>query len=403
MKILLKNNTTLDELHAAVVFELERKGSILSPQAVDEVLITLLQTDQADFSHLRKRLHNRIFSFGVLTDILTDQEVTEVMVNGPEHVYIERQGILSRADVRFESEEELLMVINRIVSEVGRRVDASQPLCDARLADGSRVNVIIPPLSLVGPVLTIRRFPKNAMNLEDLVIKASLSPAMAEFLRACVRAKLNVIISGGTGGGKTTLLNALGSEISKAERLLTIEDSAEMKIDHPHLISLEARQANIEGQGEIPIRTLVKNALRMRPDRIIVGEIRGGEALDMLQAMNTGHQGSLTTVHANAPLEALFRVETMCLMSGVELPLSAVRQQVAQAVHVIVQQERLSDGNRKVTSICMLEPEWQNGFVLRELCKFDKVTDQHVWTGETPNRLQLFEQAKVIIQPEWFA
>jgi pilus assembly protein CpaF len=277
------------------------------------------------------------------------------MVNGMHSVFVEKNGKLEKTNAQFANEEEILNIINRIVNKVGRRVDESSPLVDARLPDGSRVNAIIAPLSLSGPILTIRRFPPEPFTLEKLVALQTLTSQMAEFLQNAIRTKQNIVISGGAGVGKTTTLNAIASTIPHTERLIIIEDAAEMRLQHPHLVSLETRPPNIEGKGEIPMRILVKNALRMRPDRIIIGEIRGGEALDMLQAMNTGHKGSLTTVHANTPLDALMRVETMALMADIDLPLFAIQEQIKSAINIIVQQERTSTGERRITKICELQ------------------------------------------------
>lgn len=273
------------------------------------------------------------------------------MINGPDHVYVEQGGKLVLTDKKFRDEEHLMNIIDRIVSQVGRHVDESSPMCDARLPDGSRVNVIIPPLSLVGPVVTIRKFGKKPISAQQLIKFGSLNQNMLHFLEACVKGKLNIIVSGGTGSGKTTLLNVLSSFINDDERIVTIEDAAEVQLKQEHVITLEARPANLEGKGAITIRNLVKNALRMRPDRIIIGEVRSEETLDMLQAMNTGHDGSLTTIHANSPRDSIARVETMVMMSGMELPLKAIRDQVASAIDLIIQQSRLRDGTRKVTSI----------------------------------------------------
>jgi pilus assembly protein CpaF len=296
----------------------------------------------------------RIKGFGPLQDLINDEEISEIMVNGIDNIFIEKNGILEKTNLSFSSEEELLNVINKIVSPIGRRIDEGSPMVDARLPDGSRVNAIIPPLSLVGPSLTIRKFSKNPFSLEDLLQMDSLDEQIKKFLIESINNKDNIIISGGTGTGKTSLLNALAQKIDNSQRIITIEDSAELQLQHPHLISLESRPANIEGKGEITIRELVKNSLRMRPDRIIVGEIRGAEAIDMLQAMNTGHQGSITTIHANAPLEALLRLETMVLMGNVKLPLTAIRQQIIGAITTIIQLERTKDGHRKISQISQL-------------------------------------------------
>ena len=288
---------------------------------------------------------------GPLEPLLSDPAVDEVMVNGPQAVYVERRGRLERSGVRFESEAELLHAIERILAPLGRRVDEASPLCDARLADGSRVNVVIPPLSLSGPCLTVRRFRRDGFSLRELVAGGTLPADVAELLALCVAARASVLVSGGTGSGKTTTLNALSGAIPGEERIVTIEDAAELRLRQRHVVRLEARPANLERRGEVTIRQLVVNALRMRPDRIIVGEVRGAEALDMLQALNTGHDGSLTTVHANSPADALRRIETLALMAGVGLPHAAVRDQVASALDVVVQQARLPDGSRVVESV----------------------------------------------------
>ena len=288
---------------------------------------------------------------GPLEPLLSDPAVDEVMVNGPQAVYVERRGRLERSGVRFESEAELLHAIERILAPLGRRVDEASPLCDARLADGSRVNVVIPPLSLSGPCLTVRRFRRDGFSLRELVAGGTLPADVAELLALCVAARASVLVSGGTGSGKTTTLNALSGAIPGEERIVTIEDAAELRLRQRHVVRLEARPANLERRGEVTIRQLVVNALRMRPDRIIVGEVRGAEALDMLQALNTGHDGSLTTVHANSPADALRRIETLALMAGVGLPHAAVRDQVASALDVVVHQARLPDGSRVVESV----------------------------------------------------
>ncbi|MEK7175357.1 MAG: CpaF family protein [Patescibacteria group bacterium] len=318
---------------------------------------------------------NLILEWGPLTEILLDPTISEIMVNGLNSFYVEQHGILKKLPPIFENEDEILQIIGRMVSLVGRRIDAASPMVDARLPDGSRVNAIIAPLAIGGPVLTIRKFPPHAINLSELVGKKSLSKEMASFLEESILKKKNIIISGGTGSGKTTMLNAIASLVSKTERIITIEDAAEIRLDHPHLISLESRNPNLEGKGEIPIRLLLKNALRMRPDRIIVGEIRGGEALDMLQAMNTGHPGSLSTVHANASLESLLRIETMALMSNVDLSIASIRSQIIQAVHLIIQVERMSDGSRKIVEISELEKPEDNSkleYKIKKLFYFDK-------------------------------
>ena len=292
-----------------------------------------------------------ILGYGPIEPLLADESISEVMVNGPERIYVERGGRIEPADVAFSDDAHVLRIIDKIVSQVGRRIDEASPMVDARLPDGSRVNAIIPPLALSGPTLTIRKFTRDPLMIDDLVRFGSLSRAAADFLAACVRGKLNVLIAGGTGSGKTTLLNALSAFVPADERVVTIEDAAELQLQQHHVISLESRPPNIEGQGEIRIRELVRNALRMRPDRIVVGEVRGPETLDMLQAMNTGHDGSLTTIHANSPRDALSRLETLVLTAGVDLPLRSVREQIASAIDLLIQVTRLVDGSRRVTHV----------------------------------------------------
>jgi pilus assembly protein CpaF len=294
---------------------------------------------------------NEALGLGPLEEFLADESISEVMVNHSKQIYIERNGLLELTDKTFSSDQAVLGVIERIVAPIGRRIDESSPMVDARLKDGSRVNAIIPPLALKGPSITIRKFKKDKMSVEDLMKVSSISPQMVEFLKLCVLARRNCVVSGGTGSGKTTLLNALSSFIPESERIVTVEDAAELQLKQEHWIALEARPPNIEGKGQITIRDLVKNCLRMRPDRIVVGECRGGEALDMLQAMNTGHDGSLTTVHANSPRDSLSRLETMVLMSGMDLPVRAIREQIASAINVVVQLSRFPDGSRKATYV----------------------------------------------------
>ncbi len=316
--------------------------------ALAEAGTPLSSTDRARL--VREITHN-ILGYGPIEPFLADPEVTEVMVNNHHTIYVERRGLIEETEVRFGSERHLLQVIDRIVAQTGRRIDESSPMVDARLPDGSRVNAIIPPLAITGPSLTIRKFSREPLSMDDLVSFGSLSHQAAAFLEACVEGKLNVLISGGTGTGKTTLLNVLSSFIPERERIITIEDAAELKLVQRHVISLEARPSNIEGKGAITIRDLVRNALRMRPDRIVVGECRGSEAVDMLQAMNTGHDGSLTTIHANSPRDALARTETLVLTAGFDLPLKAIRDQIASAFDLIIQVNRLVDGRRRITHI----------------------------------------------------
>jgi pilus assembly protein CpaF len=334
-------------------------ASLDSTEAEDQVrtaLHRLLQNDSPDLAgHEREKLIEEVgyevLGLGPLDPLLKDGDVTDILVNGPFAVYVERQGRLALTDVKFRDENHLLQVIDRIVSAVGRRVDRQTPMADARLPDGSRVNAIVAPLALRGPCVSIRRFGRDPFRIDNLVSFGTLTPPMVRYLSAVVQGRLNILISGGTGAGKTTLLNCLTSFIPHHERVVTIEDSAELQLQQPHVVPLETRPADLDGIGEITQRDLVRNSLRMRPDRIIVGECRGPEALDMLQAMNTGHDGSLTTVHANSPRECLQRVEVMVLMAGFELPVKAIRQQVASAINVLIQVSRLTDGSRKISKI----------------------------------------------------
>ena len=310
-----------------------------------------LALTRAERTRMLEQITDEIVGLGPLEPLLRDESVTEVMVNGPRQVYIERGGKIELTNVTFQNDEHVMRIIDRIISPIGRRVDESSPMVDARLVDGSRVNVIIPPISLVGPVLTIRKFAATPMTTDDLIRFGTSTPEMFDFLRACVQARLNIIVSGGTGSGKTTLLNVLSSFIPEDERIVTVEDAAELQLRQEHVVTLEARPANIEGKGAVPIRDLVRNALRMRPDRIIVGECRGGEALDMLQAMNTGHDGSMSTGHANTPRDMLARLETMVLWPAWTTAVAAMRAQIASAINIIVQTSRMNDGSRKITNV----------------------------------------------------
>lgn len=310
---------------------------------------------------------DEILGLGPIEPLLKDDSITEVMINGPKKIFVERKGKLQLTNVQFHDDAHLMTIIERIVSPLGRRIDESSPLVDARLADGSRVNAIVPPLSLIGPCVTIRKFSKNPLSIDNLVGFGSLSEEMAEFLQACVKARLNIMVSGGTGSGKTTTLNVLSSFIPDDERIVTIEDAAELRLQQQHVVTLESRPANLEGRGAITIRDLVRNALRMRPDRIIVGEVRSGEALDMLQAMNTGHDGSLTTGHANSPRDILSRLETMVMMAGMDLPVRAIREQIASALDLIIQQSRIQDGSRKITYITEVQKMEGDTIVLQDL------------------------------------
>jgi pilus assembly protein CpaF len=321
---------------------------------------------------LVRQVVDEIFGLGPLEPLMQDDDVADILVNTYDQVYIERHGKLSRTDVRFQDDKHLLQVIDRIVSAVGRRIDDSSPMVDARLPDGSRVNAIIPPLAIDGPHLSIRKFKRDALSGEDLLAKNSVSKPMLDLLNGIVRARLNVLISGGTGAGKTTLLNILSSFIPEDERIVTIEDSAELQLRQPHVVRLETRSANIEGEGEVPQRMLLINSLRMRPDRIVMGECRGAEAIDMLQAMNTGHDGSLTTLHANAPRDALSRLETMVSMANLNLPDKGVRQQISSAIDVIVQVSRLTDGSRKIVSIYEVVGMEGDVITMQEIFTFER-------------------------------
>lgn len=315
---------------------------------------------------------DELLGYGPIQPFLEDPEVTEVMVNGPKQVYIERDGKIIPTNVSFENNEHIIRVIERIVLPLGRRVDADSPTVDARLPDGSRVNAVIPPVAIDGPSITIRKFATERLGTEQLIAFGSISESMVEFLNACVMAKLNIIVSGGTGSGKTTLLNILSSLIPKEERIVTIEDAAELQLQQDHVVRLETQPANVEGHGLITTRDLVRNSLRMRPDRIIVGEVRGGETLDMLQAMNTGHDGSLTTVHANSPRDALSRLETLTLMSGLDLPIRVIREQISSAIDLIVQQSRFKDGTRKVVAITEVAGMEGDTIVLTDIFKYEQ-------------------------------
>ena len=369
-------------LHRTLInrMDLTKLSSLTQEQAhaeVSRLAETLLSQDAMPLSVAeRERLVNdvqhELFGLGPLEPLLADSTISDILVNSHRTIYIERRGKLERTDVSFKDDEHLMRVIERIVSSVGRRIDESSPMVDARLQDGSRVNAIIPPLSIDGPVLSIRRFGAEPLKMEKLVEYKALTREIAEMLQMCVTARLNTLISGGTGAGKTTLLNALSAYIPDTQRIVTIEDSAELQLQQPHVVRLETRPSNIEGKGEVAQRDLVKNALRMRPDRIVIGEVRGGEAIDMLQAMNTGHDGSLTTIHANTPRDALSRLETMIQMTGMNLSERAMRQQIASALDVVLQVARLSDGTRRVTSISEITGMEGDTITMQEVFHFER-------------------------------
>jgi pilus assembly protein CpaF len=394
---------------------LEKGDESLLRRRVEELVEEKLRSEKLPFSRqMRNRLvsdmADEILGFGPIEPLLRDPTVTEVMVNRPDQVYCERFGKLELTDIQFRDFEHIRHVIDKIVTPLGRRVDESSPMVDARLPDGSRVNAIIHPLSLNGPVLTIRKFSVDPYTVEDLIGFGTMTQGMAAFLAACVKVKLNILVSGGSGAGKTTLLNVLSSFIPEGERVVTVEDAAELKLHQPHVVRLEARPPNIEGKGEVKIRDLVRNCLRMRPDRIVVGEVRGGEALDMLQAMNTGHEGSISTIHSNSPRDALARLETMVMMAGMELPSRAIREQVAAAIHLIVQIGRLSDGSRKVISVSEVQGMEGNVIVLQDLFTYQqkgigeggKVLGTMQATGMVPKFVDRFNAAGMHLPPEIF-
>lgn len=377
-------------------------------EVVEESSVPLTAQER---QRLIDEVRNDVLGYGPLQVLLDDPTVTEVMVNGPNMIYVEKSGRLQLTNKRFESEQHLRRVIERIVSRIGRRVDESAPMVDARLLDGSRVNAVIPPLAFNGSSLTIRKFSKDPLKVDDLIRFGTLTPEMAELLHACVQARLNIIISGGTGSGKTTLLNVLSSFIPEDERIVTIEDAVELQLQQDHVVRLESRPPNIEGKGEVAIRDLVRNSLRMRPDRIVVGEVRGGESLDMLQAMNTGHDGSLSTVHANSPRDAVARLETLVLMAGMELPLRAIREQVSSAIDLFVQLSRLRDGSRRVTAVTEVHGMEGDTVTLQDVFLFDyaagvdnkgRFRGRPISTGIRPRFTDRFEELGIHLSPNVF-
>jgi len=387
---------------------------------IDSLVIEIIQKEPENFRDVNvqkvvKEIINDVTGYGPINPLLQDTEVTEVMVNGPDMVYFEKDGKLHLADIKFRDKEQVMQIIEKIIAPLGRRIDESSPMVDARLPDGSRVNAIIPPLALNGPTITIRKFSKNPYTMEDLVNFGALTSEAAMFLDACVKAKLNIFISGGTSSGKTTTLNVLSSFITNDDRIITIEDAAELQLSQEHVISLESRPPNIEGNGAITIRDLVRNSMRMRPDRIVVGEVRGEEALDMLQAMNTGHEGSLATGHANSPRDMIARLETMVLMAGIELPVKAIRQQIAGAINLIVQQSRLRDGSRKIVNITEVQGLEGDVVVLQDIFIFKQnrigkdgeIIGELLPTGIRPSFYERFETygidvpASIFSKEEW--
>jgi pilus assembly protein CpaF len=386
--------------------EVRRTIMELFEQILSEENIVLSRPER---QRLYEQITAEILGFGPLQPLLEDDTISEIMVNGPKNIYVERKGKLIRVPITFESNEHVMRVIDRIVAPLGRRIDESSPYVDARLPDGSRVNAVIPPISLVGPSLTIRKFSKNPITVEQLIQFGTVTPEAVEFLKACVVSRLNIVVAGGTGSGKTTLLNILSGFIPNDERILTIENAAELQLRQEHVVTLESRPANIEGRGEVTIRDLVINALRMRPERIIVGECRGAEALDMLQAMNTGHDGSMTTAHANSPRDALARMETMTLMAGMDLPVRAIREQIAAAVDLIIQQARMRDGTRKIINITEVNGMEGDVITLTDLFVFEqtgfengKVIGRLRPTGLRPKFMDRIEAAGIHLPPSVF-
>lgn len=365
---------------------------------------------QGEKPRLIADIRDEVLGLGPIEALRKDDAITEIMVNGPRQVFVERMGKLELTDAKFHDTAHLMNIIERILTPLGRRVDESSPLVDARLEDGSRVNIIIPPLSLVGPCLTIRKFSKTPLSVDNLISFGTMDEKMATFLRACVKARINILVSGGTGSGKTTTLNVISSFIPEGERIVTIEDAAELRLQQQHVVTLEARPANLEGKGAITIRDLVRNALRMRPDRIIVGEVRTGEALDMLQAMNTGHDGSLTTAHANSSRDVLSRLETMVMMSGLELPERAIREQISSAIDLIIHQARLRDGSRKITYITEVQKMEGTTITTQDIFRFEqtgfdsngKILGHFVPTGLQPSFLEKFEISGIKLPDGFF-
>jgi pilus assembly protein CpaF len=395
-----KNQELKNLLHKKVMSELKDDAvdSIISK--LDGYAIDLIKDDesfkgQTDRKKVVDELINDLTGFGPINPLLLDEDVSEVMVNGPNQVYCERKGKLVLTSIKFRDDEHVMSVIEKIVAPIGRRIDESSPMVDARLPDGSRVNAIIPPLALNGPTITIRKFSKDPFQIEDLVNFGTLTKDMATFLDACVKARLNIFVSGGTGSGKTTTLNVLSNFIPDDERIVTIEDAAELQLGQDHIISLESRPPNIEGKGAVTIRDLVRNSLRMRPDRVVIGEVRGSEALDMLQAMNTGHDGSLATGHSNSPRDMIARLETMVLLGGVDLPIKAIREQISGALDLIIQQSRLKDGSRRITNITEVQGMEGDVIVLQDIFTY-------VQEGLTPEGKIIGKLSPTGVRPKFY-
>jgi len=399
-------------IHAQLVTESDavRLGRLPLPALLEQVrtLATRLLSEEGlaltgrQRESLAQAVVYELVGLGPLEPLLEDAGISEIMVNGPDHIFVERRGRLTRTDIVFDDEAHLRRIIERILAPLGRRVDESSPMCDGRLVDGSRINVILPPLAVHGPVLTIRKFARQPLTMIDLIRLGTLIPQAADFLSACVVGRLNLLVSGGTGSGKTTTLNALSSFIPPDERIITIEDAAELQLQQAHVVTLESRPPNLEGRGEITIRHLVRNALRMRPDRIVLGEVRGPEALDLLQALNTGHDGSLSTVHANGPRDALARLETMTLMAGTELPLRAVREQIASAVQLVLHQERGRDGHRRLTHISEVTGIIGDVIGLQDIFRWETAPAQLRPTGLRPAFASALEEQGLSLPPETF-